>query len=102
IASCVERGSLGCNELGPFPARYLDKGTPESLLTEFLGTGNKGVTGIARRSGFFLNSGQIGHLPRFSIVTIFSRYKCHSGVIATHGRKQKWPVHVGPTRRSTL
>ena len=33
----------GCNEPGPFPEGYLDKGTPGSLLMAFPGTGNKGV-----------------------------------------------------------
>src|SRR6516225_5478858 len=35
---------FGCNEPGPFPERYLDRGTPGSLLMAFPGTGNKGVT----------------------------------------------------------
>jgi hypothetical protein len=35
---------VGCNEPGPFPELYLDRGTPGSLLMAFPGTGNKGVT----------------------------------------------------------
>src|SRR5262249_30561127 len=35
---------------------------------------------MARRSGFFLESGQAGHLPSLSIVTVFSRSTCHSSM----------------------
>jgi hypothetical protein len=34
---------VGCNEPGPFPERYLDRGAHGSLLMAFPGTGNKGV-----------------------------------------------------------
>ena len=44
IAGSLDRvGRAGCNEPGPFPERYLDGGTPGSLLMAFPGTGNKGV-----------------------------------------------------------
>jgi hypothetical protein len=35
---------VGCNEPGPFPERYLGRGTPGSLLMAFPGTGAKAVT----------------------------------------------------------
>ena len=34
---------FGSKEPGPFPERYLDRGTHSSLLMAFPGTGNKGV-----------------------------------------------------------
>jgi hypothetical protein len=50
----------------------------------------RSVRRMARRSGFFLESGQAGCLPSFSIVTIFSRSTCHSSVrpmlAVSHGR----------------
>src|SRR5436305_13902026 len=42
----------GCNEPGPFSERYLDRGTPGSLLMAFPGTGNKGVTSTDASSGW--------------------------------------------------
>src|SRR5215813_876455 len=47
-ASVRVAARFGCNEPGPSPERYLDRGTPGSLLMAFPGTGNKGVTSTTR------------------------------------------------------